>query len=116
MNTDTLVRDVDGDLFIGASRVLLQDVITARARGQTPEQIRDDFPSLTLAQIHGAIVYYLEHQAHLDDHFEQNRRALDELHAASYTAQAEFVDTMRTRFEAARAERGKKIDERAQGA
>lgn len=73
------------------------------ARGQTPEQIRDDFPSLTLAQIHGAIVYYLEHQAQLDDYFEQNRRVLDELHAATYATQAEFVDAMRARIEAARA-------------
>lgn len=101
MNTETLMRDVGGTLFVGVSRVSLQNIVTARQRGETPEQIRDDFPSLTLAQVYGAILYYLEHQEELDALFTEYQRQLDEADAANRVPQAEFLDTMRSRFDAA---------------
>lgn len=103
MNTDGLIRDVDGDLFVGPSRVLLRNVVTARARGESPEQIRDNFPSLSLAQVYGALVYYLEHQDALDAAFAEEARTLDALRAANAAAHASFYDPMHTRFEEARA-------------
>lgn len=116
MNTDRLIRDIDGDLFVGSSRVLLQNLVVARKRGETPEQMRDNFPGLSLAQIYGAIVYYLEHQDVLDAKFLADELALDEAHAANYSAHAEFFDAMRARFEAARAQRGEETSKRASGA
>jgi uncharacterized protein (DUF433 family) len=100
MNTETLMREVKGNLFVGSSRVSLQTVITARKRGETPEQIRDNFPSLTLAEVYGAILYYLEHQAALDTAFAEQERALDEADATNRGEHARFFDTMHSRFEA----------------
>jgi uncharacterized protein (DUF433 family) len=99
MNTDLLIRAFESDLFVGESRVLLRNIVTARARGETPEQIQANFPALSLAQVHGAIVYYLEHQDELDAHFAKEDRALDEAHAENRAANADFFNDMRTRFE-----------------
>lgn len=102
MNTEMLIREREGDLFIGENRVLLRDIVTARQRGETPEQIQSNFPSLSLTSIYGAIVYYLEHEHDLAERFAEDSRALDEVHAANRAAHQEFFDTMRARFEAAR--------------
>ena len=48
---------------ITGSRVTLDTIIGAFQKGAIAEQIRDSFPSLSLAQIYGAIAYYLEHEA-----------------------------------------------------
>jgi hypothetical protein len=87
--------------------VLLRNVVTARARGETPEQIQDNFPSLTLAQVHGAIVYYLEHQDELDARFTEEDHALDEMHAENRAANADFFDNMRARFEMGKSQNGR---------
>ena len=102
-----LIRALDSDLFVGESRVLLRNVVTARARGETPEQIQANFPTLTLAQVHGAIVYYLEHQQELDARFAADDQALDEAHAENRAANSDFFDTMRARFEAAKSQNGR---------
>jgi uncharacterized protein (DUF433 family) len=106
MNTDLLIRALDSDLFIGESRVLLRDIVTARARGETPEQIQANFPTLSLAQVHGAIVYYLEHQDELDARFAEEDRALDEAHRANRAANSDFFNNMRARAEVRRSQNG----------
>jgi uncharacterized protein (DUF433 family) len=100
MNTDLLIRASDSDLFVGESRVLLRNVVTARVRGETPEQIQANFPGLSLAQVHGAIVYYLEHQDELDARFAADDRALDEAHAENRAANADFFNSLRARLQA----------------
>ncbi|HUY75392.1 MAG TPA: DUF433 domain-containing protein [Ktedonobacterales bacterium] len=92
----------DGDLFVGQSRVLLENIVLANQRGETPKQIQQNFPTLSLKQVYGALVYYLEHQDELDAEFADNQRALDELHVTNRAVQAEFIDSMRARVESAR--------------
>ena len=111
MNTDTLVRQAEGDLFVGSSRITVRQVIAAYVQGQAPEQVQASYPSLSLAEIHGAIIYYLEHQAELDARFVEEDRALDAAHAATYAEHAQFYDQMRKRFEAAHAQDSEQPDE-----
>jgi uncharacterized protein (DUF433 family) len=106
MNTDLLIRASESDLFVGESRVLLRNIVTARARGETPEQIQANFPTLSLAQVHGAIVYYLEHQEELDARFAEEEHALDEAHAENRAANADFFNAMRARLEARKSQDG----------
>lgn len=113
MNTETLIRDEQGNLFVGSTRVSLENIIVARARGETPEQIRDNFPSLALAQVYGAILYYLEHQDALDAWFAENQRRLDEADAANRAEHADFFGAMRRRFDTARAQRPERTSEDA---
>jgi hypothetical protein len=43
--------------------VLLEVVVEAYDEGATPEEIVRDYPTLTLADVHATIAYYLRHQA-----------------------------------------------------
>lgn len=36
------------------------------SNGESPETTRDNFPTLTLEQVYGAIAFYLGHQAEID--------------------------------------------------
>jgi uncharacterized protein (DUF433 family) len=58
-----LIQEEDGTVRITGSRVTLDTIIGAFQKGATAEQIQDSFPSLSLAQIYGAIAYYLDHEA-----------------------------------------------------
>ena len=51
--------------YVAGSRVSLDSIVMAFWRGQTPESILRSFPSLTLAQVYGAIAFYLSNQTEL---------------------------------------------------
>ena len=105
MNTKQLIRTEGDELYVGESRISLRTLVTAHARGESSEAIHENFPSLSLAQIDGALTYYRERQSALDAHFAEQQHLLDELDAANRAAQAPFIDTMRQRFEHARDQR-----------
>ena len=69
----------DGALRIGGTRVGLSSVVAHFQHGQTPEQIVESFPTLTLAQVYGAIAYYLENQKLIDDYLAELRRRLERM-------------------------------------
>ena len=102
MDTDKFIQERDGELYVGPSRVLVENIAIARGWGQTPEEIQENFPSLTLTQVYGAILYYLERQEELDARFAADQRIRDEFWEAHRAAHAEFHDPMRARIEAAR--------------
>jgi uncharacterized protein (DUF433 family) len=52
--------------YIAGSRVSLDSVVAAYWRGQPPESILRSYPLLALAQIYGAIAFYLSNQAEID--------------------------------------------------
>jgi uncharacterized protein (DUF433 family) len=61
----------DGSIRVGSSRVTLDSVVHEFTQGATAEQIQDDFPSLSLREIYGAISYYLEHEDRVREYLEQ---------------------------------------------
>ncbi len=117
MDTDKLISERDGELFVGPSRVLVWVIAAAHERGETPEEIQESFPTLTLTEVYGALLYYLEHKDELDARFAEDQRITDERWAAYRAANAEFFDAMHARFEAARKqrrERGEQLGEAAE--
>ena len=46
-------------------------------RGQSPEAIQEDFPSLKGGQIYGAIAFYLDHQAEIDKYIEDTKKEFE---------------------------------------
>jgi len=64
--TVPLTLDDDGSIRFTGSRVKLDSVVHEFQRGATAEQIQEDFPSLTLRQIYGALAYYLEHTSSVE--------------------------------------------------
>ena len=45
--------------------------------GQSPDGVLEVFPHLTLAQIYGAIAFYLDHKAVIDQYLEDEKREFE---------------------------------------
>src|SRR5581483_9305068 len=59
----------DDALRIAGTRVGLSSIVAALQEGESPEKIADEFPTVTVAQVNGAIAYYLENQKLMDEFF-----------------------------------------------
>src|SRR6266536_1402318 len=56
------VEERGGAYYVAGSRVSLASIIYEYRDGAAPETIRQNFRTLSLEQIHGAIAFYLGHQ------------------------------------------------------
>ena len=64
----------DGALRIIGTRVGLDTIITYFQEGESPEEISQSFPTVSLAQVYGAIAYYLENKPLIDNFFAEVER------------------------------------------
>lgn len=69
--TVPLREDEHGAIRIGDTRMLLELVIRAYQRGETPEGIVDSYSTLSVADVYAVISYYLSHQAEIDAYVRQ---------------------------------------------
>ena len=79
--------DEDGRLRVGNTRVLLDLVIYAYWRGETPETIVDSYSSLSLDDVYLALGYYLRHRDEIDAYLRQHEaqaEALQREHEAAH--------------------------------
>lgn len=60
LQTISLTKTSDGTIRIGKTRVALESVVHHFSLGATAEEIAQKFPSLKLAEIYGAIAYFLD--------------------------------------------------------
>ncbi len=74
-----LAKGDDGVVRITGSRVTLDSIVRAFQQGATAEQIQEDFPSLSLREIYGAIAYYLEHVEVVNEYLRERNREAAEL-------------------------------------
>jgi uncharacterized protein (DUF433 family) len=95
---DEYVEQREATYFVRGSRVSLDSIVHGFLNGDSAEAIRDNFPTLSLEQVYGAIAYYLRHQAEIDSYlragqedFEQGRRS-----------QSHISSDLRTRLDQAR--------------
>ncbi len=62
-----IVLDDRGRAIIEGTRMKVLDLVMAQqAHGWSAEEIAWQFQALTLAQVHGALSYYYDHQAEMD--------------------------------------------------
>jgi uncharacterized protein (DUF433 family) len=73
------IEQRDGGYYVAASRVSLDSLVYAFRGGESAETIQQNFPSLTLEQVYGAIAFYLAHQADVDANI---REGEDEVRAS----------------------------------
>ncbi len=114
MDTDKLIQERSGELYVGPSRVLVWVIADHHNQGQTPDQIHESFPTISLPEVLGTIIYYLEHKDDLDARFAEDERRFEEWSAANRAAHAEFYNSMKARIEAARKQRGEQVGEAAE--
>ena len=61
----------EGDVRIGATRVLLDLVVHAFDDGATPEAIVQRFPTLRLADVYAVMAYCMRHRDEVDAYLQQ---------------------------------------------
>jgi uncharacterized protein (DUF433 family) len=74
--------DSHGMVRIAGTRVTLDTVIACYQQGYNAEAIVDGFPTLSLADVHAVISYYLRHQEEVEQYLKQNDHKADELRRA----------------------------------
>ena len=80
----------DGAYFVVGSRVSLASIIYSYRDGATAETIRQNFPTLSLEQIHGAIAFYLGHQEEAEKYLRELEKKWDELERTATPASPEL--------------------------
>ena len=55
-----------GRLRIEGTRVTVRQIVTLYKRGETPEEIAQNFPQVTLSQVYAALAYYHANQVEIE--------------------------------------------------
>ncbi|MSR59380.1 MAG: DUF433 domain-containing protein [Planctomycetaceae bacterium] len=59
-----------GKSRVAGTRIRVADIVTWHDRqGMSPAEIVADFPQLTLADVHAALVYYFDHRLEIEQQF-----------------------------------------------
>lgn len=93
----------DGVWYVGGSGVQVSGVIAMWQQGFSPEEIQASFPVLSLKDVYGAILFYLEHQEELDAFFREQSALFARRKAEAEALKPTFYAEMRERIAAFRA-------------
>ena len=74
-----LTRVEGGVCRVAGTRVTLDSIVREFKDGATPEQIQEDFPSVTLSDIYSVIAYYLQHSRAVEDYLSTQAKAAKEV-------------------------------------
>jgi uncharacterized protein (DUF433 family) len=66
MERSEYIEQRNGGFYVAATRVSLDSIVYCFKAGDSPETIRQNFSSLTLEQVYGAIAFYLAHEREVD--------------------------------------------------
>lgn len=77
--THGYVEQRDGGYYIAGARVSLDSIVYAFQGGESPETIQQDYSSLTLEQVYGAIAFYLGRQSEIDANIRQGEEEVRRL-------------------------------------
>ncbi|MEI8164884.1 MAG: DUF433 domain-containing protein [Chloroflexales bacterium] len=61
-----LTTSPEGGVRVSGTRVPLETVVRAFHQGATPEEIVQDFPTVTLPQVYAVLAYYLAHRTEVE--------------------------------------------------
>lgn len=73
--------DESGDVRVGKSRVPLTVFLGYYHQGYSAEQLAEDFPTISLADAHATIGYYLRHKDEVDTYLAEQESAARALQA-----------------------------------
>lgn len=93
-----IVLDEQGRALVAGTRTKVTLIVRDKMGGMTPEQIHEEYPYLSLAQIHAALAHYYDHQREFDSIIEREDREVAALRAASQQpSRAELEQRLRER-------------------
>jgi uncharacterized protein (DUF433 family) len=88
-------EDQYGVLRVGNTRVMLDSVVASFEQGHTAESICDQYPALSLAEVYGAIAYYLTHREEVREYLQRQQAQWDALREKSEREPSEVVRRLR---------------------
>lgn len=77
-----LQTNADGVILVRGTRVPLDTIVTAFHQGATAEEIAQQYPSVSLADVYQVLGYYLRHSSELDEYLAGRRRNADAVQQA----------------------------------
>ena len=89
-------QTADGGWRLTDSRVSFDSVIHGYWDGRSPEGIVDEFPSLSVEQVYGAIAYYLRHRAEIDRYLDDQSERWRQVRLASQAQHGPLLDRIRS--------------------
>jgi uncharacterized protein (DUF433 family) len=96
--------DDTGTIRVGQSRVTLDVLLRYWGQGMKPGEIARGLDTLSLADVHGALVYYFRHQPEIDDYLRRREQEADGLREKIEAANASRLAPLKARLDAMRAE------------
>ena len=78
-----LIRGADGVMRVRGTRVTMDSLVAAFSEGATAEEIAQQDPSVSLADVYQVIGYYLRHETELEEYFSRRRQSMDETKRAN---------------------------------
>jgi uncharacterized protein (DUF433 family) len=88
--------DDRGALRVGKTKVSLDSIVYAFRQGHSPETICEQFSSLSLEEIYGAIAFYLANRDEVHQYLERQQKIWDEFRIKSQQAPNPVVERLRT--------------------
>ena len=71
------VTKTENGYHLTGSRVSLDSIAYDWLNGLSPEAIVENFETLSLEQVYGAIAYYLAHRDEVNEHLQRSREKFD---------------------------------------
>lgn len=71
------IEERNGGYYIAGTRISLDSVVYSFKRGNSPEQIQAEYPTLELSQITAAIAFYVNNQQPVDDYLLKKQREFE---------------------------------------
>ncbi|HZT40906.1 MAG TPA: DUF433 domain-containing protein [Chthonomonadaceae bacterium] len=76
-----IALDERGIAYISGTRIKVSHIsIEKNVWDKTPEEIQQDYPHLSLAQIHAALAYYYDHQVEIEAEIKAADQYAQEMH------------------------------------
>ncbi len=66
----------NGGYYVMGTRVSLDSIVACFNNGDVAETIWQNFPSLALEQVYGAITFYLSHREQVDQNIQEGERLI----------------------------------------
>jgi uncharacterized protein (DUF433 family) len=106
LHADPLPLRVDetGTVRVGQSRVTLDVLVQYWRHGMPPEEIARNLDTLSLADILGALAYYVRHQPEMDDYLSRRAREAEYLRQQIEAANAKHLAALKARVDALRSQ------------
>jgi uncharacterized protein (DUF433 family) len=94
-STTYVSQTPEGGWRVAGTRVSLDSVVRGYWEGRTPEAIVEDFPVLSLEQVHGALAFYLRHKDQIDQYVASQDARWEQLRQESETQHGALLQRLR---------------------